>query len=87
MSLLLSRESSTESEVGGGGLATPHLSDFSVNYHNNNNNNSFSQDEGSNDGDRPNSVSICNHENIFLKKTNCFDCDFTFYVLYLMLSP
>jgi len=55
MSLLLSRESSTESEVGGGGLATPHLSDFSVNYHNNNNNNSFSQDEGSNDGDRPNS--------------------------------
>jgi len=55
MSLLLSRESSTESEVGGGGLATPHLSDFSINYHNNNNNNSFSQDEGSNDGDRPNS--------------------------------
>jgi len=58
MSLLLSRESSTESEVGGGGLSTPHLSDFSVNYHNNNNNNnnnSFSQDEGSVDGDRPNS--------------------------------
>ena len=66
MSLLLSRESSTESEVGGGGLSTPHLSDFSVNYHNNNNNNnnnSFSQDEGSVDGDRPNSVSFCNYGN------------------------
>eukprot|EP00092_Neocalanus_flemingeri_P031056 GFUD01033736.1.p1 GENE.GFUD01033736.1~~GFUD01033736.1.p1 ORF type:complete len:774 (-),score=112.56 GFUD01033736.1:2240-4561(-) len=56
MSLLLSRESSTESEVGGGGLTAPHLSDFSVNYNNNNNNNSsFSQDEGSFDGDRPHS--------------------------------
>ena len=58
MSLFLSRESSTESEVGGGGVTTsttPHLSDFSVNY--NNNNTSFSQDEGSFDGDRPHSVS------------------------------
>jgi len=55
MSLLLSRESSIESEVGGGGLSTPHLSDFSVNYNNNNNNTSFSQDEGSFDGDRPHS--------------------------------
>jgi len=56
MSLFLSRESSTESEVGGGGVTTsttPHLSDFSVNY--NNNNTSFSQDEGSFDGDRPHS--------------------------------
>ena len=58
MSLLLSRESSIESEVGGGGLSAPHLSDFPVNYNNNNNNNtSFSQDEGSFDGDRPHSVS------------------------------
>ena len=61
MSLLLSRESSTESEVGGGGATAPHLSDFAVNYNNNNNNNnntSFSQDEGSFDGDRPHSVSL-----------------------------
>jgi len=54
MSLLLSRESSIESEVGGRGSTAPHLSDFSVNF-TNNNNNCFSQDEGSFDGDRPHS--------------------------------